>query len=121
MIKGIIWAVIFMMVLTGLYACGGEIGSSNPAFLDNTSFSISGTVVTSSGSSLQSVIIKLGGSGSGSAYTDATGSFSFVSLANKSTYSITPSRTGYTFDPASAELTIDNSNINSVLFVASHT
>ncbi len=83
----------------------------------NSTYSISGTV-TVSGSGLQGVTMTLSGSGSATVTTDASGNFSFINLANGS-YTITPSKTGYMFNPTSSAQTVNNSNITDVNFAAS--
>ncbi len=78
-----------------------------------TSFSISGTVSPSgSGTTLA-----LSGTASGTATTDASGSFSFAGLAN-GTYTLTPSKVGYTFTPATQTVTISGASVAGVGFTA---
>lgn len=79
-------------------------------------FSISGSV-TSGGSGLSGVTITLSGAGSGTATTDASGNYTFSGLVNGS-YTVTPSKTGFTFSPASSPQTVSGVNISSVNFGA---
>src|SRR5207249_3295924 len=56
--------------------------------------------VTSSGSALSGVTMTLTGSQSASTQTDGTGNYSFTGLAPGGNYTVTPSRSGFTFNPA---------------------
>jgi hypothetical protein len=60
--------------------------------------SISGRVTTSNGQALGGVTITLSGSQSGTTTTDANGNYSFTSLTPSGSYTIAPSKTGYSFD-----------------------
>ena len=62
-------------------------------------------------------IVVLGGAGSGSVSADSQGVFTF-SLVPDGNYSITPSRAGYTFTPASRAVTVAGANVTGVNFTA---
>lgn len=79
-------------------------------------FSISGTV-TSGGTGLAGVTMTLSGAGSGTTTTDASGNYTFSSLANGS-YTITPGLTGFTFTPTSSPQTVSSADITGVTFTA---
>jgi hypothetical protein len=51
----------------------------------------------------------LSGDASGTTTTDASGNYTLAGLANGS-YTVTPSRAGYTFTPASRNVAISGSN-----------
>ena len=74
-----------------------------------TAYSISGTV-TSGGSPFSGVTMTLSGTASGTTTTDSSGNYTFTGLAN-GTYTVTPSKTGYTFTPASRNVTISGANV----------
>jgi cytoskeletal protein CcmA (bactofilin family) len=78
-------------------------------------FSISGTV---NGAVKSGVTMTLSGSGSGSTETDSNGNYSFTSLSN-GTYTVTPSKPGYTFKPKSETVTISGADVTGVDFKAS--
>ena len=78
-----------------------------------TTYSISGTV-TLSGSGLSGVTVT---AGSASTTTSSTGTFTISGLA-AGTYTVTPSRSGYTFSPASQSVTITSANVTGVGFTA---
>ena len=77
-------------------------------------YSISGTV---SGAVLSGVPMALSGTSTGSTTTDPSGNYSFTGLANGS-YTVTPSKTGYTFTPANQAATVNNANVPSINFTA---
>jgi len=78
-----------------------------------TSFSISGNL-TASGAN---ATVTLSGGASTSATADSSGNYSFVNLGNGS-YTVTPTKSGYTFMPAAQNVTITGSNVPAVNFTA---
>jgi plastocyanin len=84
-----------------------------------STFSIYGTV-TSGGSELSGATMTLSGAGSAATTTDANGNYTFSALANLS-YSITPSKTGFTFSPTSSSQTLSGANITFFNFIATST
>ncbi len=79
-----------------------------------TTYSISGTV---SGAATSGVTMTLSGAASATTTTASGGTYSFAGLANGS-YTVTPSKSGYTFSPASASETVSGANITGVNFTA---
>jgi len=73
-------------------------------------YSISGKVVTSSGSPISGVTMTLSGSASGATTTDGYGKYSFKGLGNGN-YTITPDKTGYTFTPTSRAVSVSGANV----------
>lgn len=109
----VVWVGVCLMGLLGLYACG----SSNTAPTNSTTtYSISG-VVTATSAGLQDVTMALTGPSSATVTSDASGNFLFANLANGS-YTVTPSKSGYTFNPSSGVQTVNNADISSVAFTA---
>lgn len=92
-------------------SCGGwgEGGNTTPA-----TYSISGAV---SGATLAGVTINLTGAATASATTDAGGNYSFASLDNGS-YTVTPSKTGYMFNPANSAVSVSGANVSGTNFTA---
>lgn len=82
-------------------------------------YNISGTV-TLSGTGLKGVTITLGGTSSGTATTDVGGNYTFTGLANGS-YTITPSKSGYTFSPSSSSRTVNRANVTGANFTVAPT
>ena len=76
-------------------------------------YSISGTV---SGAVASGVTITLTGTSSGSTLTDSSGNYSFSGVANGN-YTITASKTGYTFSPVFS-ITVNGANITGQNFTA---
>ena len=61
--------------------------------------------------------ITLGGTKSATVVADASGNYIFSGLANGS-YTVTPSKAGFTFTPASRPVTINGANVTAVAFTA---
>ena len=77
-----------------------------------STWSISGTISGGSGST-----VALTGASSGSTTADANGNYSFTGLANGN-YTITPSKSGFTFTPASQPVTVTSGNVPAINFSA---
>jgi hypothetical protein len=100
--KSIVAIVISSLFLL-LAGCGGGGGSSTVA-VATSPFSVTGKI-TLNGAGLGQVAIAA--AGAGTEYSDGSGNYTFSHLANGS-YTITPSRSGYTFSPASQTVAINN-------------
>jgi hypothetical protein len=61
--------------------------------------------------------VALSGDSSATAITGANGNYAFAGLANGS-YTVTPSRAGFTFNPASSQPTVSGANTPGVNFIA---
>lgn len=79
-------------------------------------FTISGRV-TLNGTGLSNVMLTLSGAASKTTTADTNGSYSFVGLPD-GTYTITPSLSGYTFDPVSNNVSISGSSVTGQDFTA---
>ena len=55
--------------------------------------------------------------GGATATADASGNYTFNAVAN-GTYTVTPSKAGYTFTPASQTVTVSGANVSAVNFTA---
>jgi len=102
------WAGVYgyaagSFTVTGTYVLGGS------------TYSISGTV---SGATASGVTMNLTGAATASATTDASGNYTFSNLANGS-YTVTPSKSGYTFSPTSIAVTLSGANQTGKNFTAS--
>ena len=80
-------------------------------------YTITGTV---SGATAQGVTISLTGAATKTTTTDASGNYSFASLANGS-YTITPTKTGYTFNPGNTAVNVSGANTTGANFSATAT
>ena len=78
-----------------------------------TTWSISGTVATSTGVGISGVTV---GAGSASTTTDASGTYTLGGIAN-GTYTLTPNLSGYTFSPASSSVTVNGANVSGKNFI----
>jgi len=81
----------------------------------NPTYSISGTITPSAGGS--GATVTLSGGASGSTTANSSGAFTFTGLQN-GTYTLTPSRAGYTFSPASQNVTVNGATVTGVSFTA---
>ena len=78
-------------------------------------FTISGTITPTAGGS--GATVTLTGPAAANTTTDTSGNYTFSGLAN-GTYTVTPSNTGYAFNPVSQSITINGTNQVGVNFVA---
>ena len=92
---------------------GGVVGAFA---LPTSTYSVSGTVSPSSSGT--GTILTLSGAGSGTVPADSSGNYTFTGLAN-GTYTVTPSKVGYSFSPASQTATVNGANVTGVNFTAS--
>jgi hypothetical protein len=106
----LVLAVSFLIV-----GCGGG-GSSPPALPPPPiTYSISGTV---SGAVVSGVTVNLTGTSTATTTSDGSGNYSFAGLVNGS-YTVVPSKTGYTFSPTSTAVTVNGASITGENFIAS--
>ena len=95
-----------------LYGCGDDDDGGPVA----VKYNISGQITTT-GSGLSGVTMTLTGASSATTITDASGNYTFTGLDNGS-YTITPSRTGFTFSPTRSPQTVSGADIPAVNFIA---
>ena len=76
---------------------------------------VSGTVSPNIGGA--GTALTLSGAGSASATADASGNFTFTAVVNGS-YTLTPSKSGFTFSPASQPVTVADASVAGVNFTA---
>jgi hypothetical protein len=112
------WGLILAAVLSMAFVMGGCGGGSgggdaNPGSGGTVTYSISGTI-TSGGTALVGVTVSTSG---GSATTDASGNYTISGLANGS-YTVTSTKTGYTFSPTSQSVTVNGVNVTGKNFSA---
>ncbi|MCM0082547.1 carboxypeptidase regulatory-like domain-containing protein [Geomonas sp. Red32] len=97
-------ALVFILILPLIFGCGGSGGSGVTGTSAPAAYSIAGQV-TLNGAGLGQVTLAV--NGVGNQFSDGNGNFSFTQLSNGS-YTVTPSRAGYTFTPASVTVSINN-------------
>ncbi len=92
-------------------SCGKDspTGSDNPSNGAAKTFAITGRILES-GSGLSGVSVRLAGAGKDTtATTNSTGSYTFIGLPDGS-YSLTPTKTDYTFNPQSFTVSVNGAN-----------
>ena len=80
-----------------------------------STYTISGTITPAASGA--GATITLAGAASAAVTADASGNYSFAGLASGS-YTITPSKSGYTFTPASLSATVNGANVTGQNFTA---
>ena len=98
--------VVLLLLAFTAVGCGGG---------NSSTYTISGTV-SLSGKGLQGVIVTLGEVSSATATTDASGNYAIQNIANGS-YTITPTRTGYTFSPSTLTAVVNDANAGGQDFI----
>jgi hypothetical protein len=78
-------------------------------------YSISGTISPSTGGS--GTTVTLGGTASATTTANSSGAYTFTGLASGA-YTVTPNHTGYTFNPASQNTTVNGANVTGLNFTA---
>jgi hypothetical protein len=108
----------------GLYGASGGFPSSSYhnanyfrdiVFVPVATYGASGSISPSSSGA--GATLTLSGTGSGTVTADSSGNFSFAGLVN-GTYSVAPSKTGYSFSPASLNFTVNGANVSGLNFTA---
>lgn len=77
------------------------------------SWSLTGTITPASVGS--GAVVALSGTATATATADGSGNYSFTSLANGA-YTLTPSKSGYTFSPPNQNVTINGANATAAVF-----
>lgn len=91
-------------------------GTANFTATPIQTYTISGTVSPAAAGS--GTLLTLSGSPSSTTTADSSGNYSFTGLGN-GTYTVTPSKTGYTFSPTSQTVPINSGDATGVNFTAS--
>jgi hypothetical protein len=107
----------------GRYGSPGQFPTTNSYYSSNyfrdivfsagTTYSVSGSISPSASGA--GATVTLSGAGSGTTTADASGNYTFAGLANGS-YTVTPSKSGFTFSPTSAAATVNNGNVTALNF-----
>jgi hypothetical protein len=96
-------AMLLPVVL--LAGCSGFVSGQGTKTTPPTTFNLSGAISPTAGAA------------NATTTANSAGSFTFAGLSN-GTYTLTPSHTGYTFNPASQNATINGANVTAVNFTA---
>src|SRR5262249_30951893 len=113
---GMTWHCRFAVAAAAAFAlvAGSSACGDSPSGGNSSTFTISGAV---SGAIADGVLITLSGSITGTTTTAGGGLYSFSSLTNGN-YTLTPSKAGYSFTPASIAVTVNGGNITGQNFPA---
>jgi len=109
---------VILAAMVFLWGCAGVVSGQNtqPSSPPPTqSYSISGTISPAAGGN--GATVTLSGAASATTTANSSGNYAFSGLAN-GTYAVTPSRTGYTFNPSVQAATLNGVNITGLNFTA---
>lgn len=101
---------LIAIALLCLAGCGG--GGSSSSTTSTFAQSISGTI---SGGGGNGATVNLTGTSSATVTADVSGNYTFSNLVNGS-YTVSPTKAGFTFNPASQSVTVSNANVTAVNF-----
>src|SRR5260370_7543075 len=88
--------------------CSGLVSQNTQQAPTPQTYSISGTISPAAGGN--GATVTLSGAASATATANGSGAFAFSGLPN-GTYTLTPSHTGYTFNPTSQNVTVSGANV----------
>ncbi len=108
-------AILLPSMFLGFLACSTGPNTASSENRGTSTYSISGTITPTSGGA--GATVTLSGAASMTVTANSSGNYSFTGLANGS-YTITPSNTGYTFSPASLNVTVNGANVGGQNFTA---
>ena len=114
-IRACISIIAVLATVSVLSACGGGGGGGGNSNLPPITYSIMGIV---SGAP-QGTTVTLSGTANATTTTNAIGYYQFTGLSNGS-YTVTPSMTGYLFNPASKPVTISSANAGNIDFAVTN-
>jgi len=99
------------------WGCSGIVSGQNSSAAQTPpqAYNISGTIGPAAGGS--GATVALSGAAAASTTADGTGNYSFTGLAN-GTYAVSPSRTGYTFNPSAQAATVNGASVTGINFTA---
>jgi hypothetical protein len=80
-------------------------------------YTVSGSITPSANGTGSTVTLTLGGTTVATTTADSSGNYSFTGLSNGS-YTVTPTKTGFTFSPTSAPANVSNANVAVAAFTA---
>jgi len=102
------------LALAFMTGCAGVVSQQKSQQVP-TSYSLSGAITPSAGGA--GAMLTLTGTATATATANGSGAFTFTDLAS-GTYTLTPSRTGYTFAPTSLPVTVSGANVTGMNFTA---
>lgn len=122
-----LWLLLSAALMSACGGGGGGGGTDTPTPVTPTpvtptpanTFTISGSVITPSGSALSGVQLGLSGTSSSSTISNANGAYTFTALANGA-YVVTPSAARMTFSPTTKSVTIQGQSASGVTFARTY-
>lgn len=105
---------IFVTMCLAFSGCSSNSSGDNP-IIASTTYTISGAV---SGSVKANVAITLSGASAANTTTASDGTYSFSGIANGN-YTVTPSLSGYSFNPSSTGVKISGTSVTDIIFTSS--
>ncbi len=111
-------ARLLLMLLAAIAfveGCSGLVSQNTQQAPTPQTYSISGTISPAAGGN--GATVTLSGAASATATANGSGAFAFSGLPN-GTYTLTPSHTGYTFNPTSQNVTVSGANVTGVNITA---
>lgn len=93
---------------------GASVGNQN--FIGTSGYTVQGRIATSNGTAIAGVSVTRSGSATPS-ITNSAGYYIFYGITNGA-YTITPSKSGYTFTPVNKTVTVNNANALNQNFTA---
>ena len=109
--------VVALLPAVVAWGCSGIVSGQNSTAAQTPpqTYSISGTIGPAAGGS--GATVTLSGAAAATTTADGSGNYTFAGLAN-GIYAVTPSRTGYTFNPSAQTATVSGTNVTGINFTA---
>lgn len=112
--SAILWAFIMLLAIMAVSCSKGKNPTAPP---EKETYTVTG-IIREGDSGLAGVSVRItGNSVDQTAITDSNGTYAFSDISD-GTYAITPSKSGYTFNPASATVTISGSDKTAGIIIA---
>jgi hypothetical protein len=111
-VRGALLLAGILVPLAFLWGCSGVVSGQSIQTPPPQAYSISGTISPAAGGG--GATVTLSGAANSTTTANSSGNFTFTGLAN-GTYTVTPSHTGYTFNPSSLSVTVSGANITTGL------
>lgn len=101
-----------------LWGCSAAVSQTSTTPQSGQTFSISGAISPTAGGS--GATVSLSGVSTASTTTDGSGNYTFTGLSGGA-YAVTPSKSGFGFNPTSQSATVNGANVTGVNFTADAT
>jgi hypothetical protein len=111
-VRGALLLAGILVPLAFLWGCSGVVSGQSIQTPPPQAYSISGTISPAAAGG--GATVTLSGAANSTTTANSSGNFTFTGLAN-GTYTVTPSHTGYTFNPSSLSVTVSGANITTGL------